>query len=165
GSIVLPGTESVAATTVPARRTGFVAADPVITRALMDLAEAYRDDTTSPEVAHWLIGGFLAVGQLENARLYVEDARRRYPGDQRFVILEAIVAYRSNDMPRAERLLQFTLRQDPYNGVAMLNLALVQYEQGQWDTARRTFETVRTRFAGSPLEQRAATLVSGLLGG
>ena len=93
------------------------------------------------------------------------DARLRYPGDQRFVILEALVAYRSSDMARAERLLQFALRQDPLNGVALLNLGLVQYEQGQWDIARRTFESVRTRFAGSPLEERAAILLSGLLGG
>ena len=164
GSIVLPGAESVAAVTVPTHRAGFVEANPVVSKALRDLAEAYRDDRTAPEVAHWLISGFLAVGQLENARLYVEDARRRYPGDQRFVILEAIVAYRSSDMARAERLLQFALQQDPLSGVALLNLALVQYEQGQWDVAQRTFESVRTRFAGSPLDQRAATLLSGLLG-
>ena len=80
------------------------------------------------------------------------------------MILEAIVAYRSSDMVRAERLLQFALQQDPLSGVALLNLGLVQYEQGQWDVARRTFESVRTRFAGSPLEQRAATLLSSLLG-
>jgi tetratricopeptide (TPR) repeat protein len=165
GSIVLPGTESVAGETVTAYRAGFVDADPAVTDALHDLAEAYRDDRTSPEVAHWLISGFLAVGQLENARLYVEDARRRYPGDQRFVILEAIVAYRGNDMQRAERLLQLALQRDPFNGVALLNLGLVQYEQGQWDMARRTLESVRSRFAGSPLEARAATLLSDLLGG
>jgi anti-sigma factor RsiW len=165
GSIVLPGAEAVAAITVPAYRAGYVAPSATVSNALRDLAEAYRDDKTPPEVAHWLIGGFLAVGQLENARLYAEDARRRYPGDQRFMILEAIVAYRSSDMKRAERLLQLALQEDPLNGVALLNLGLVQYEQGHWDMARRTFETIRTEFAGSPLETRAATLLSGLLGG
>jgi TolA-binding protein len=46
-----------------------------------------------------------------------------------------------------------------------VNLGLVQYERGQWDSARRVFETVRTQFAGSPLEDRATALLAGLLNG
>jgi len=165
GAIMLPGGEAVAASTMPAFRSGRATASEHVSNALASLAEAYRDEDTPPEVAHWLISGFLAVGELESARLYSEDSRRRYPGDERFVILEAIVAYRSNDMKRAERLLQMALRDNPRNGAALLNLGLVQYEQGQFDVARQTLETVRQEFAGSPLEHRAAALLIGLLGG
>jgi tetratricopeptide (TPR) repeat protein len=165
GAIMLPGAESVAATTVPSFRSGRATASEHVSAALVSLARAYRDEDTPPEVAHWLISGFLAVGELENARLYAEDSRRRYPGDERFVVLEAIVAYRSNDMKRAERLLQLALRENPHSGAALLNLGLVQYEQGQFDVARQTLESVRREFAGSPLELRAAALLNGLLGG
>ena len=62
-------------------------------------------------------------------------------------------------------LLQAALETDPKNGAALLNLALVQYETGRVDSARRTLELVRAQFAGSPLEARAQTLISGLLNG
>jgi hypothetical protein len=164
GAIVIPGGETAVATSTPLHRSGRVDPDPVITEALRELTRAYSDRRTSPDVAHCLVSGFLATGQLDNARVYVQDARLRYPDDLRFIVLDALVAYRSNDMPRAERLLQIALQTDPHNGAALINLGLVQYEQGHWDLARRTFEIVRTRFAGSPLEARAATLLSGLLG-
>jgi thioredoxin-like negative regulator of GroEL len=68
-------------------------------------------------------------------------------------------------MERAERLLQSALTNDPENGAAMLNLALVQYEMGRLEAARSTLEMVRTHFPGSPLETRAAVLISDLLNG
>lgn len=161
GSIVIPGAETAA--TMPTYRSGYVPADAAISEALGNLTELYRDGSATPDVAHWLISGFLATGDLETAAVYVQDARLRFPGDSRFLVLDALVAYRSRDMSRAERLLQTVLRDDPQNGAAMINLGLVQYELGQWDSARRTLELARTRFAGSPLEARAAALISGLL--
>jgi tetratricopeptide (TPR) repeat protein len=164
GSIVIPGAEQVAAA-APMYRSGFVTADEAVENALSFLQRAYRDDSAPPEVAHWLISGFLATGELEKASVYVNDARMRYPDDSRFLILDGLVAYRSRDILRAEKLLQMALQVDPHNGAAMVNLGLVQYEQGQWDSARRTLESVVTEFAGSPLERRASTLIDGLLGG
>lgn len=164
GSIVLPGTEDAAATTSPLHRSGFVATDETIAAALAQLKRAYREDA-NPEVAHWLISGFLATGDLEQARLFAEDARLRFSDDARFLVLDAIVAYRSEEFDRAERLLQAALETDPQNGAALLNLALVQYETGQVDSARRTLELVRSQFPGSPLEARAQTLISDLLNG
>lgn len=161
GSIVIPGAETAA--TTAAYRSGFVPASEAIAEALNNLTVMYRDGSATPDVAHWLISGFLATGDLETASVYANDARVRYPGDSRFLVLDALVAYRSRDMARAERLLQTVLRDDPQNGAAMINLGLVQYELGQWDLARRTFELARSRFAGSPLEMRAATLLSDLL--
>lgn len=164
GSIVLPGAEDAAAVTSPLHRSGFVDPDPAIESALEGLMQAYRDHPDA-DVAHWLITGCLATGDLERAAIYVHDARLRFPDQSRFVVLDAIVAYRTNDMARAERLLQSALETDPHNGAAMLNLALVQYESGQRDSARRTLELVRSEFRGSPLEVRAATLISDLLNG
>jgi tetratricopeptide (TPR) repeat protein len=165
GSILIPGGEAAASTTSPMHRAGIVAQDEIITASLERLSSIYRESPGNPDVAHWLISGYLATGQLDNAELFVEDARRQFPSDIRFLVLEALVAYRLNDMNRAERLLQTAVHTDPAYGPALVNLGLVQYERGQWDSARRVFETVRTQFAGSPLEARANALLVGLLNG
>ena len=164
GSIILPGTEETAATASTLYRSGIVPVDEAIASALAQLTRAYHEDA-NPEVAHWLISGYLATGDLEQARLFAQDARLRFSEDARFLVLDAIVAYRSEEFDRAERLLQAALDTDPNNGAALLNLALVQYETGRVDSARRTLELVRTQFPGSPLEARAQTLISGLLNG
>jgi tetratricopeptide (TPR) repeat protein len=164
GSIVLPGTEEAAAMTSSLHRSGYVPVDETIASALSQLTHAYRDDA-NPEIAQWLISGYLATGELEQARLFAEDARLRFSDDVRFLVLDAIVAYRSGELDRAERLLQTALEAEPQNGAALLNLALVQYESGRWDSARRTLELVRSQFPGSPLEARAETLISDLLNG
>ncbi len=164
GSIVLPGSEHAAAVTSPLHRSGFVTPNETIAAALSQLTRAYRDDA-NPEVAHWLISGYLATGELEQARLFAQDARLRFAEDARFLVLDAIVAYRSEEFDRAERLLQAALDAEPENGAALLNLALVQYETGRVDSARRTLELVRTQFPGSPLEARAQVLISDLLNG
>jgi tetratricopeptide (TPR) repeat protein len=164
GSIVLPGVEEVVAATTAEHRTGFVQPDDAITDALAGLTKAYRDHPDA-DVAHWLISGYLATGDVETGRLYIQDARLRFPSDTRFLVLDAIVAYRMSDMTRAENLLRTALDANPRDGAALLNLALVQYESGQWDSARRTLQLVRSQFAGSPLEARATTLISDLLNG
>ncbi len=164
GSIILPGTEETAAAASTLHRSGIVPVDETIASALAQLTRAYREDA-NPEVAHWLISGYLATGDLEQARLFAQDARLRFSGDARFLVLDAIVAYRSEEFERAERLLQAALDADPNNGAALLNLALVQYETGRVESARRTLELVRSQFPGSPLEARAQTLISGLLNG
>jgi tetratricopeptide (TPR) repeat protein len=165
GSILIPGGEASASTTSPMHRAGIVAQNEMITSALNRLSDVYFKNPGNPDIAHWLISGYLATGQLDNADVFVEDARRRFPSDNRFLVLEALVAYRLNDMNRAERLLQAAVDRDPAYGPALVNLGLVQYERGQWDSARRVFETVRTQFAGSPLEDRANALLVGLLNG
>jgi len=164
GSIVLPGVEEVVAATSAEHRTGFVQADESITSALSGLTEAYGEHPNA-DIAHWLISGYLATGEVEKARLYIQDARLRFPEDSRFLVLDGIVAYRTNDLDRAENLLREALNANPRDGAALLNLALVQYENGQVDSARRTLQMVRTEFAGSPLEIRASTLMSDLLNG
>lgn len=165
GSILIPGGEAAASTTSPMHRAGIVAQDEIIASSLSRLSNAYHENPDNPDIAHWLISGYLATGQLDNAEVFVEDARRRFPSDIRFLVLEALVAYRLNDMNRAERLLQTAVSNNPAYGPALLNLGLVQYERGQWDSARRVFETVRVQFAGSPLEDRANALLTGLLNG
>ncbi len=162
GSIVLPGVEEVVAATTAEHRTGFVQADESINSALSGLTTAYRERPNA-DVAHWLISGYLATGEVEKGRVYIQDARLRFPDDSRFLVLDAIVAYRTSDLDRAENLLREALDVNPRDGAALVNLALVQYETGQWDSARRTLQMVRTEFAGSPLEIRASTLMSDLL--
>lgn len=164
GSIVMPGVEEIVAATTAEHRSGFVQADDAITSALAGLTTAYHD-VPNADVAHWLISGYLATGDVETGRLYIQDARFRFPQDSRFLVLDAIVAYRMSDMARAETLLRTALDANPRDGAALLNLALVQYESGQWDSARRTLLLVKSQFAGSPLEARATTLISDLLNG
>jgi len=165
GAILLPGAEERAASLQAGYRAGHVDADATVAEALRMLSQLYLEEHASADVAHWLVSGFIAVGDIETARVYAEDARMRFPDDVRFIVLDAIAAYRTGEMARAERLLQTALQRDPQSGAALLNLGLVQYEQGQLDNARRTFELVQSRFAGSPLEARAAALLTDLLGG
>jgi Flp pilus assembly protein TadD len=141
-----------------------VQADEAINSALAGLTAAYRN-APNADMAHWLISGYLATGDVETGRLYIQDARLRFSDDTRFLVLDAIVAYRMSDMARAETLLRTALDANPRDGAALLNLALVQYESGQVDSARRTLQLVRSQFAGSPLEARATTLISDLLNG
>jgi tetratricopeptide (TPR) repeat protein len=164
GSIVLPGVEEMVAATSAEHRTGFVQADESISTALAGLTAAYRAHPNA-DLAHWMISGYLATGDVEKGRLYIQDARLRFPDDSRFLVLDAIVAYRTSDFDRAENLLRTALEANPRDGAALLNLALVQYENGQTESARRTLQMVRTEFAGSPLEIRASTLMSDLLNG
>jgi len=164
GSIVLPGAEEAVAATSAEHRTGFVQADESITTALAGLTSAYRNHPNA-DIANWLISGYLATGEVEKGRLYIQDARLRFPDDSRFLVLDAIVAYRTSDLDRAENLLREALDANPRDGAALLNLALVQYENGQWDSARRTLQIVRSEFAGAPLGIRATTLMSNLLNG
>lgn len=164
GSIVMPGVEDVVAATSAEHRSGFVQPDESITSALAGLTASYQQHPNA-NVAHWLISGYLATGEVEKSRVYIQDARLRFPDDTRFLVLDGIVAYRTNDLDRAENLLREALDANPHDGAALLNLALVQYETGQWDSARRTLQMVRTEFAGSPLETRASTLMADLLNG
>lgn len=164
GSIVLPGVEDAAATTSPLYRTGHVEPSEAIETALDELMRAYRNHP-EPDIGHWLITGYLATGDVERASIYAQDARLRFPDETRFTVLDAIVAYRSDEMDRAEHLLQSALASDPENGAAMLNLALVQYEMGRTDSARRTLELVQSHFPGSALEARATVLITDLLDG
>jgi tetratricopeptide (TPR) repeat protein len=164
GSILLPGAEDSTPATSAVYRTGRVEPSEAIDNALDELMRAHKN-RPNPEVAHWLITGCLATGDVERAAIYAQDARLRFPEEIRFTVLDAIVAYRSEEMERAERLLQSALTNDPENGAAMLNLALVQYEMGRLEAARSTLEMVRTHFPGSPLETRAAVLISDLLNG
>ena len=89
GSIVLPGVEGVVAATSPEHRTGFVQPDATIETALSGLTNAYRQRPNA-DVANWLISGYLATGELEKGRLYIQDARLRFPDDTRFLVLDAI---------------------------------------------------------------------------
>ncbi len=164
GSIVLPGAEDAAVASSPIYRSGNIEPDDAIAAAIEELTRAYRN-RPDEDIAHWLITGCLATGDVERAAIYATDARLRFPGESRFIVLDAIVAYRSNEMGRAERLLHSALENDPDNGAAMLNLALVQYETGQVDSARRTLELVRSNFPGSPLDDRASVLISNLIKG
>jgi Flp pilus assembly protein TadD len=93
------------AATQAEHRTGFVQADESITSALSGLTAAYSRHPNA-DVAHWLISGYLATGEVEKARLYIQDARLRFPEDSRFLVLDGIVAYRTNDLDRAEKELE-----------------------------------------------------------
>ena len=160
GSIVIPGAETAAGETIPLFRAGFVTENETLTNALSGLTTMYHKHPQEPRFAHGLVSGYLAVGQIDNANLFVQDARRRFPSDTQLMVLEGLVAYRLNELDRAQRLLTTALRNDPGYGPALVNLGLVEYEMGQWDSARRMFEQVRTQFSGSPLEDRATTLIS-----
>ena len=108
--------------------------------------------------------GLLATGSLDLARLMTENARRVLPNDTSWQQLAAVVAFRENDLARAEILLRGVLVVEPQNFEALFNLAMVLTAGNQLPEAREAFGIVALRDE-FPLAQRRAEVELARLGG
>jgi hypothetical protein len=102
-------------------------------------ASLHPDD---PDLVFWLISATLSKSQLRASEGTLDDARRRFPKDPRFANLAAIVAFKRNDLPGAERLLRSTLATDR-TGVAQANLVRVLRQLGRRSEADSLAAVVR----------------------
>ncbi len=87
-----------------------------------------QGNTPSPAFAAALINGYLAVGNLESARVRLRDAKARIPEDADLLQAEAAVAYRESRLVEARALLERVLTLDAGNAIAARNAALVEQE-------------------------------------
>ena len=107
------------------------------------------------------------AGQIGNARVYVTEARTRYPAEPCLATLAAIIAYRESDLGRAEALLREALRMDPQNLAASFNLGLllasiwfgVEFVEQSGEVGGAGDET------GDPVDRGVERGVDGLPGG
>ena len=171
GEVVLPGGESYLGGNGPVFRSlGGSLHDP-LAAPLKDLVEKFLEGSRSPDVAYWLVAGYLSSGDNRTASIYVCAARERFPEDPRLMVLEAAVAYSGRDLARAERLLRDVVKSrhdDPPSdlllAVAQINLAVVLRDQGDLAEAREILSGVRSRHAGTPIGERAGELDAALGG-
>lgn len=162
GQMVLPGVEGILKAAPPVVRSGSAPITRELDNALARLAVAYNDGSLASDEAQWLIGGYLASGQNENARVYIEDACRRYPGDLDLLVLDGVLSYGDDDLERASAQFEAVLAGDGKHAVAAFNLAVVRAEQGDPAGARLLYERVRDEMSGSPLAARATSALYNL---
>ncbi len=156
--MVLPGAGTGTGADAPIYRSGGPTAGEDLTAAIDALAQSYEADHASRAAAFWLIAGQTAAGQLTNANVYVKEARERFAHDDRFAVLEAIIAYRESDLTRAERILRAVVDRDPDNLTARFNLGFLLGEKGQ---LAETAELLRPVIGGPNrfLGERAAAFM------
>jgi hypothetical protein len=155
--LVFPGVETEISSAPAVVRSGAAPLTPSLDETLSGLAADYNEDKVSVEEARWLAGGYLATGQLDNARVYLEDALTRFPADRDIRVLAGMLAWSANDLGRATDLLESVVEEEPDHTTAVFNLAIVKKETGDRETARDLFEKVRLLAPGSPLAVRADT--------
>lgn len=157
--MILPGSGST--TWAPATTFRAVGETrPDLNAALADLA--LNPDDNAARLLR--TEGLLATGSLDLARLMTVNARRELPDDTSWQQLAAVVAFRENDLARAEILLRGVLVVEPQNVEARFNLGLVLTAGHQLTEARDSFREVAAR-ADYPLAQRRAEVELARLGG
>ena len=123
------------------------------------LLELHRSHPSNPDVAAWLISGYLATNQIRNADPFLREALARYPDDARFLNLSAILAYKRNSLGEAEADLRKAAALER-NAAVLVNLAVVRRQEGDEGEAQALFKEVITRFPDSPLQPYVRELAS-----
>jgi tetratricopeptide (TPR) repeat protein len=159
--LVIPGGERGADTPPPELRSGDAVAPPDLATAVEQARTRYESGHRAPEDGYAVAAGLLALGQLDAARGYSDEARRRAPEDFRLHVLAANIAYRSSDLAAAERELRSALEIRHGDPVASLDLGLVLAEQGQRDAAIDVLTTLAPG-GSDPLSTRARRELAAL---
>jgi len=155
--MVLPGAEQRPPAGTPAYRSGSPT-DADLRSAVQTAETVYERGRQSADVAVWLVGGQICIGQLGKARIYVREARRRFPEEPRLALLEAIIAYRESDLDRAEHLLRAEMVRNPQDDLVRLNLGLLLSQRGRRGEATDLLQ----RIQNEALVPRAAALLESL---
>jgi hypothetical protein len=167
GEVVLPGAESYLGKDGPVFRSLNGRASQLLASSLKDLVEKFLGGSQSPDVAYWLVAGYLSSGDLRTASVYVTAARERFPKEPRLQILDAMTAYFRADFARSESLLRDVIHtgvDGPLAGIADVDLALVLRDQGRIAEARTLLLSVAERRDSGPLAERGRELAASLEG-
>jgi len=159
--MVLPFGENFTVEDMAIYRAGGTEPDPALNEAIQTMIDSYERGEAPGRTACLLVTGQIAAGQLGNARAFVSEARRQHPDNACLATLEAIIAFRENDLDRAETLLRRIVEHDPGNVVATFNLGLLLIERGQAAEAAPLLRAAQEAKPHSPLGSRAAALLEG----
>lgn len=160
GPIIIHGGEYAIAEKSTAYRSGFVPATNPLRSSLDYLYARYENDTATPEGIYWLAAGYVATGQIDLARDLVADARKNGIDELRILNIEALIAYIGGDLERAEESFHSIHVLYPTDAVSSINLAVVLMERGKSEESSRILTEVREQFNGTPIAQRAQTLLN-----
>lgn len=158
--MILPGGEGAADVQHPVYRGETAPASAALSAAIDDATSAYLTAGSSVDLAVQVIGAEIAIGQIGNAQVMLEHARRRFPADQRLILLEAVIAYRQSDLAQAEELLRQVVAIDSECAAALFNLGFLLSELDRAAEARPYLERARTAGRNTLLAARAERLLA-----
>ena len=118
-------------------------------------SSSFTSDPQDAQAAYWLAASHLADGKLQAADDVLRRALEKNPDRSELLHLEAIVAYRRNEVDRAQISLQRILRSNPDDSWARFNLATIQSETGEHESARAVFEELAAEDGSELLQVRA----------
>jgi tetratricopeptide (TPR) repeat protein len=143
----------------PTIRAGEIEPSPEA-REIMDQLQARAvEGRASSSDLLWLASAELATGNLDMARLHLQQAHA--DANSRFLKLRAILAYSESHLTDAERDLRAVLETNPNDDEAVLNLGIVLLENGKTPEALSLLQ--RARDSRSPqIAQRAQNILDSL---
>lgn len=153
--LVFPGTSGVI---VPDANLRGSVEDAAVRDAVRELVAASRAHPERPELAQWLVGGYLALDDLPSAQVFVDDALRQHRGHGGLLVAAGVVAYRQGHDVRADSLLTAAVAAGEDSPEVQFNRAVVQLALGRSHEAG----TILRRLADDP-DQPLAAAASRLL--
>ncbi len=161
-ALILPGIEIESARSGSILRSGPIKPDASFDDAMSTLIESYRSGSLSDHGVRWIVGGYLATGQYEHARSFIEDVRPESRDDADFEVLESILLYGENDLNRAALCLQSAIEHDHDHWVAHFNLAYILIQQDRASASLPHLEMIVTNAPDAALVDRAQQLLDKL---
>ena len=129
-----------------------------LSTSLAKLADYYNHERMTADVAYWLIGGYIATGQMRNAEVYMGEALEKFPADGRMHRLAGILAYKQSDLAVAEQHFRAAIEATPRDGIAWFNLGTLLTEQDRLEEAGPALSKAGELLRGTPLASRASTI-------
>ncbi|HER43969.1 MAG TPA: tetratricopeptide repeat protein [Candidatus Eisenbacteria bacterium] len=163
GPFVIPGGERSLGASTDAYRSGYVRINDSLRSALAYFSGEFQEDETSRAVVYWLLGGYIATGQVRAARDLASEAIKEFPEDTDMMLFDAIVSYMEGEIRSSERVFRQVLESDPDNPYANLNLAVLLSERGEATEALRLLGRVADEHAESPFAARAKQVETEIL--
>ena len=124
----------------------------------LDAALAAVDELPAADRQELLrASGLVAAGRLDLAQLIVDEGLQRESENPSWPLLAAQIAYRRNDLTRAESLLRGILVRDPEASESRFNLGLLLAESGRTAEAAEVLEILVGR-GDAPMAAARATM-------
>ncbi len=159
GHMVIPGGGRLIDRVSETYRSGYIRINDSLRTALAYFSGEFQEDDTSREVVYWLLGGYVATGQVSAARDLASQAIKEFPNDIDIMIFDAIVSYMESDLDASERAFRRVLDREPGNPYAGLNLAILLYERGEEQEATDLLERIADEQSGSAFAARAELII------
>ncbi len=151
--LVLPGGLAVAPEE-PVYRSG--SADTSLMAVLAQM-ESNFDHSDSPRLddGTWLVSGYLAADRLDQARSWLELLSEEHGEHAQLHVLAGILAYRENNLERAEEYFRLVEGSQPWGELARMDLALVLIENDKLDRAHQILQDLSRKAESPDIRSRA----------